>query len=91
MFEAIQTETPLLVLPPFLEQEIHNAAFIEKHNFGHVFRGKTVSTSELLHVLRDEKAIKQMQQNMRAFKKDIKTEIPHYIMDQEEAKEENAS
>lgn len=34
MFEAIKSELPMLVLPPFLEQEIKNAEYIADHGLG---------------------------------------------------------
>lgn len=37
VFESIATETPLLVIKPFLEQELQNAKYLEEHGLGRVF------------------------------------------------------
>lgn len=38
VFEAINSEIPLLVFEPFLQQEVNNANFISLHCLGHVIQ-----------------------------------------------------
>jgi UDP-N-acetylglucosamine:LPS N-acetylglucosamine transferase len=49
-FEAIHAELPILSLTPFLQQEIHNAAYIKAMNIGKVLNG---NGEELIQVIKD--------------------------------------
>lgn len=61
MFEAIDSETPMLVIKPFLEQEAGNAKFMERRGIGRVIWDKNADIStEIKALLSDEKALDEM-------------------------------
>lgn len=65
LFEAIQAARPIVVIHPFLQQEIGNANFIINHNIGRVFwRGGPEIPQDICSLLHDEKAIGTMRRNM---------------------------
>lgn len=45
-FEAIQSETPIFYLPPYLPQEKRNAEFIQKTGIGHLLRSEDLPSGE---------------------------------------------
>lgn len=51
LFEAIYSQLPMFVICPFLEQEIENANFIEKHGIGKVIWNKEDNLSEQVYDL----------------------------------------
>lgn len=69
VFEAIHSETPILALHPFLEQEIRNADLIERKKIGMVMKseeeGLATQLEELLH---DEDEQKQLRKNLKQLK-----------------------
>ncbi|MDE6285010.1 MAG: hypothetical protein K2M17_04620 [Bacilli bacterium] len=69
LFEAIQSETPLFVIKPFLKQEIGNAKFIQDKNIGEVVWHKRESLMmDILSMLRDESKLAGLRHNMRIIK-----------------------
>ncbi len=69
MFEAINSETPLLVIPPFFEQEKDNAEYIESRGIGVVFKGESEEWPEQIEkVLAAETKSSSMIANMRKIK-----------------------
>ena len=66
MFEAINTETPMMVIDPFLEQEKSNAKFIERKGIGIIMRHHIGGYTKryLERVLDDESALRTMKENM---------------------------
>ncbi len=66
-FEAIAAQTPLLVLPPFLMQEIGNAEFIERQGLGNVLWSRSADPAEEAErLLGRPEVLQQMRRNMRA-------------------------
>lgn len=69
LFEAIYTETPMLIIDPFMEQEKNNAAYIERHNIGKVLNQKNNDlTTVLREILEQAGELEKMVRNMRAIK-----------------------
>lgn len=64
LFEAIKVLVPMLVLSPFLQQEIGNAKYIEQNNIGRVVWNKDDLLKELVDVLDDEEKLKVMKSNL---------------------------
>lgn len=76
-FEAIYSETPLYILPPFLMQEFANARFIEQHQLGCVAWKKTQTIQQdILALAQDTPRLHAMRQNMRALRQDWKDVCP---------------
>lgn len=70
VFEAINSEIPLLVFEPFLQQEVNNAQFISLHKLGHVIHKKQTDHIELISsLIYDAKALDDMKRNMQQLKK----------------------
>ena len=73
-FEAIQSETPLYIITPFLAQEVGNAEFIENENIGRVFwSGKKKLTIDVLSLLQNDCLLRTMKDNMKQLKTGINT------------------
>jgi UDP-N-acetylglucosamine:LPS N-acetylglucosamine transferase len=69
LFESIYTETPMLVIDPFMEQEKNNAAYIERHGIGKVMRRKNDDLTDTLREILDQNGEhEKMVRNMRAIK-----------------------
>lgn len=70
MFEAINTETPMFVIKPFLTQEVGNALYIEDNNLGEVLwkKNKYLST-DILNLINNNEKLVQMKTNMKNIKK----------------------
>lgn len=72
MFEAIEEETPLFIIKPFLKQEIGNALFIENNNIGKVVWDKNNSlTSDILRLIENKEQRLEMINNMQKIKMDL--------------------
>lgn len=70
MFEAINSETPLLVLKPFLNQEIGNALFIENNKIGEVLvSNDKLIAEEVLKLIDNNQTRLKMIDNMQKIKK----------------------
>lgn len=73
-FEAIQSETPLYIITPFLAQEVGNAEFIENKNIGRVlWSDKRYLPCDVLSLLRNDALLRVMKDNMRQLKIEINT------------------
>lgn len=69
VFEAIHSETPILALHPFLEQEIRNADLIERKGIGMVMKfGEDGLTEQLEKLLHNEAEQKQLGRNLKKLK-----------------------
>lgn len=69
VFEAIHSETPILALHPFLEQEIRNADLIERKKIGSVMNSDEEGlTTQLQELLYDEEIQKQLRRNLKELK-----------------------
>ena len=72
VFEAIHSELPILVIEPFLQQEINNAKFVHHHQVGKILTRKNFKNSNYIqNVIYDEGALAQMRFNMRKLKRQI--------------------
>lgn len=70
VFEAIYTETPILVIEPFLKQEIKNANFILKHQIGKVITKKELKNLILvIDFIYNEQLLKEIEENMQNLRK----------------------
>lgn len=71
-FESIYTGTPMLVIRPFLEQEVGNAEYIEQEGFGKVIWSETENPEyEMKKLLRDPKHLAEMKENMRRIRMNL--------------------
>jgi UDP-N-acetylglucosamine:LPS N-acetylglucosamine transferase len=69
LFEAISAELPLLMCPPFLQQEIRNGEFVLENNLGVILPENTKKwTAKIREVLKDDGLLDKIRSNMRAFK-----------------------
>lgn len=71
MFEAIYSLTPLLIIKPFLVQEVGNAKFIEKNKIGKVIWKNQDVVSEILYLLNNKEELDKMKSNMIYIKQNI--------------------
>ena len=70
VFEAIWSETPMFILPPFLEQEKSNAEFAERRGVGVTAEKQGKSMAEQMDaLLKDEVKRQRMKENMRRMKR----------------------
>lgn len=78
-FEAICTQTPMVIFKPFLEQEIPNADFIKKENIGIVLQCGLENPRRAIRaieeLLADEDWRGQMKKNMKALSKRWDTDV----------------
>ncbi|MDO5028201.1 MAG: glycosyltransferase [Bacillota bacterium] len=79
-FEAIETQTPMLVFKPFLDQEVSNANFISNKEIGLVLPSKMSKSKKdldiILGVLKNDDLIRDMKTNMEK----IKTSIDPFVI-----------
>jgi UDP-N-acetylglucosamine:LPS N-acetylglucosamine transferase len=69
MFEAIQTELPLLIFTPYLEQEINNAAFLTSNSLAVLLEKRPKdAVNEIVSVINDEALLRNIKSNMRMLK-----------------------
>lgn len=81
IFEAIHTELPMLIVKPFLQQEIKNANFINRHQLGHILsKQQIVNINYLTQILNDERNLYQMRQNMKSLKQQLNHEALKHII-----------
>ena len=74
LFEAVHSQTPMVVLNPFLSQEIGNAKFIQKHKIGKVIWNKNEPVAEeILELLKNPKELENMRKNMQTIKNELET------------------
>lgn len=73
VFEAIYSQTPVLALQPFLEQEKKNAELIQRKNIGMILEfGEQDSEEQLRHMLFDRNLLYTMRENMKTLKASYK-------------------
>lgn len=71
-FEAIQSETPLYIIKPFLVQEKGNAKYIEEEQIGKVIWKKQKNQQDILiNLINDKEKLNKMKLNMKNIKKEI--------------------
>lgn len=76
-FEAINCETPLYVIKPFLSQELGNAQYIESLNIGRVLWSKnTDAAKDILSLIENKKLLGKMQDNMRKIRTHLDQRSP---------------
>ena len=74
MFEAINTETPMFIIKPFLTQEIGNAKYIEKNNIGKVEWSVNKKIAEsIINLINNWNDLFMMRNNMHNLKKSFST------------------
>lgn len=74
VFESIYTETPILVINPFLNQEIKNANFIMQHQIGKVITKKELKDLILvIDFIYNEQLLDDIKENMRNLRKKLDT------------------
>lgn len=72
VFEAIHSELPMLIIEPFLQQEIKNANFINYHRLGRIIpKQQVIDIHYLSQILNDETNLYQMRQNMKSLKQQL--------------------
>lgn len=81
LFETIYAELPILVFPPFLQQEYKNACFIQELQIGKVLWQKpqnmAQAISELLH---DDLTLYAIRNNMQQIKCSLKSRTLYQIL-----------
>ena len=81
IFEAIHAELPMLIVEPFLQQEIKNANFINHHQLGHIIsKQQIINVDYLNQLLNDEINLYQMRQNMKSLKQQLDHEALENII-----------
>lgn len=76
-FEAINCETPLYVIKPFLSQEMGNAEYIERLNIGQVVWSNELDIAEeVLSLIDNKKLLSKMKSNMREVKLNLDKRYP---------------
>lgn len=71
LFEAIQSNIPMVVINPFLAQEIHNADFIERKQIGKIIYNKKDVKDQLYDFIYDYRLQDDMRKNMNSIKRKI--------------------
>lgn len=72
LFEAIQTETPLFIIKPFLLQEVGNAKFIQDKQIGEVVWQKREALAlDVISLLNNEEKLAGIRHNMRILKENF--------------------
>lgn len=81
MFETIHSRLPILVLSPFLEQEIKNANFIENRGIGKVFWDKSADPIICIErFLSDNEEISRIRRKMESFTANLETDALEKII-----------
>ncbi|WP_312649103.1 MGDG synthase family glycosyltransferase [Aminipila sp.] len=76
-FEAINCETPLYIIRPFLSQEWGNAEYIENLNIGRVLWSENTDVAEdILSLIENKNLLNEMQENMRKIKSHLYPVVP---------------
>lgn len=76
-FEAINCQTPLYVIKPFLSQEMGNAQYIESLNIGRVLWSQNTDVAEdILSLIENKKLLSKMQDNMRKIRTHLDQRSP---------------
>ena len=66
LFEAINSQTPIYVISPFLYQEVGNAMYIEKEGIGIINWNDNESvTTDIINLLNYPMKLERMKRNMR--------------------------
>ena len=69
LFEALNCETPMFVIHPFLQQEVCNAKYMDTKQIGKVVWDKDADVEkELFDLLENDIELKKIRQNMHHFK-----------------------
>lgn len=85
MSEAINTETPLFIIKPFLSQEIGNAQYIEDNKIGHVLWNKKENIIEDIFILlNNESELTKIRHNMQTIKNNFEYKPYTTILKKEE-------
>ena len=72
IFEAIHSELPMLIIEPFLQQEMKNANFINYHQLGRIIsKQQLINIHYLSQILNDETNLYEMRQNMKSLKQQL--------------------
>lgn len=79
VFEALATQTPMLVIKPFLEQEQRNARYIQRNGLGKVFWEKP-SMSQIRNFIHNEVEQKRIQRNMGEAKSQTEVSVSDIVM-----------
>lgn len=72
VFEAIKSRTPLFLIRPDLEQEMENAAFVEKYGLGIIHD----SDEKLIGYIYDNRLLEDIKENMRKVSESFEDEDP---------------
>lgn len=72
IFEAIHSELPMLIIEPFLQQEMKNAQFINYHRLGRIIsKQQLINIHYLSQILNDETNLYEIRQNMKSLKQQL--------------------
>lgn len=89
-FEAIHTETPLIVFKPFLEQEVHNANYISDKEIGFVLPSKMKQSQKdlaiIVEILENDELLENMKYNIRKIKDGIDPSVLQKVLSKESDK-----
>ncbi|MCY6371483.1 MGDG synthase family glycosyltransferase [Clostridium ganghwense] len=82
LFETISAELPIVVIRPFLGQEINNAYFVENKRIGEIIWDKSANIPERIEsLINDELKLKSMSLNMKSLKESFICDITKDIID----------
>lgn len=83
-FEAIQSEKPMIIFRPFLEQEIHNAKYVASMGMGYVLssrvEGSKLDVPFIVSILKNELLLERMRSNVKRVKNSIDDQVLDYIL-----------
>ncbi|MFD3155699.1 glycosyltransferase [Haloimpatiens sp. FM7330] len=81
LFEAINAELPILVIRPFIGQEIDNAHFIENEKMGEIIWNKSEDVYiKVKNLINNKLKLKSMSLNMKKLKQTFKCDITKDII-----------
>lgn len=81
IFEAIRSETPLLVLEPFLQQEINNTGFILNQGIGMLLKkNQKTCLKEILRIVNNDKLLEDMKNQIRRLKQEYDLQVLNAVL-----------
>lgn len=82
-FEAIFSKLPIMVLSPFLQQEIKNARFIQKEGLGKVLWDEQADVAEEIRsLIFNQQALSHLEECMSQFRNSLKDQSIFTILEQ---------
>lgn len=71
IFEAIYAKTPLLIINPFLEQEVINAKYIHSRKMGKILNNKKTLAKDIIKIMDNDDILNEYANNIENFKNSI--------------------